>query len=431
METATDSVVNELSAQLRQSKTKRGRRALETRLPKLVETYKQAMIIKGAKTSEIITELLKDINYLKSPHVIRFSRHNNVLPFDVAGRESLEFFAKKNDCSLMAFGYHQKKRPHSIVFARFFAYQLLHMIELGITGYVPICCFDTPPHAPGSKPCFVFQGDLFETDEVLGVLKNLFLDFFRAAQVPAVNISGLDHVIMVTAVSPKKVLFRHYTIQMKRATGAAAPAPDQAAPAEGAAPSIPTPVGSTGMKVELKEMGPSIDFEVRRHQFADPALTKLAMHTKKPKAKDADIKKNLSRGLLGEELGRVHVGRQDLDELKTHVKMSKALRNVKAPAGAAPAEGEEAAEGEEGPAPMEREGEGEEAPSGEEAEEEESGPEGEEDGEGEGEEDDDDDDDVDEIIAEGITLAHPEGEGEEAEGDDDEEEEDGDAEEDE
>jgi len=125
-----------------QFRSKRARRVLEARLPKLVESHKQAMLIRGGKSSEIINEVLKDLHFLKSPHAVRLNRHNHILPFEVAGRESLEFLAKKNDCSLMAFGYHQKKRPHSLIFARFFAYQLLQMIEVGITGYVPIFCFD-------------------------------------------------------------------------------------------------------------------------------------------------------------------------------------------------------------------------------------------------------------------------------------------------
>lgn len=46
---------------LRKPKTKRSKRFLESRAPKLIEDVKTAMIMKGGNTSQTITQALKDI----------------------------------------------------------------------------------------------------------------------------------------------------------------------------------------------------------------------------------------------------------------------------------------------------------------------------------------------------------------------------------
>lgn len=46
---------------IRKAKTKRSKRFLESRAPKLTEDVKSAMIMKGGNTSQTITQALKDI----------------------------------------------------------------------------------------------------------------------------------------------------------------------------------------------------------------------------------------------------------------------------------------------------------------------------------------------------------------------------------
>jgi len=46
----------------------RVKRFLENREPKAVENTKSAMFIRGEKTSEIITQVLKDLSKMKKPH---------------------------------------------------------------------------------------------------------------------------------------------------------------------------------------------------------------------------------------------------------------------------------------------------------------------------------------------------------------------------
>ena len=45
----------------RQPKTQRGKRALEQRAPKNVENTKTALFLRGGKTSELVTQAMKDI----------------------------------------------------------------------------------------------------------------------------------------------------------------------------------------------------------------------------------------------------------------------------------------------------------------------------------------------------------------------------------
>ncbi|KAG8582473.1 hypothetical protein GDO81_008068 [Engystomops pustulosus] len=69
-------------------KTRRAKRFLQHREPKLTENDKCAMFLKGGNANNTVTKALKD----------------------------LEFFSKKADCSLFVFGSHNKKRPNNLIF---------------------------------------------------------------------------------------------------------------------------------------------------------------------------------------------------------------------------------------------------------------------------------------------------------------------------
>ena len=54
---------------------------------------------------------------LKSPDSIMFSKKNDINPMD--DETSAEFLMAKNDCALMAFGSHNKKRSNNLILVRF------------------------------------------------------------------------------------------------------------------------------------------------------------------------------------------------------------------------------------------------------------------------------------------------------------------------
>ena len=68
-------------------------------------------------------------------------------------------------------------------------------------------------------------------------------------------------------------------------------------------------------RVEVEEMGPRMDFRVGRVQEPDEAMLKEAL--KKPKTNEERTKKNVTTDSMGDKLGRIHLGRQDLGDLQT------------------------------------------------------------------------------------------------------------------
>ena len=68
-------------------------------------------------------------------------------------------------------------------------------------------------------------------------------------------------------------------------------------------------------RVEVEEIGPRCDFRIGRVREADEGMWKEAM--KKWKMGEAKVKKNVETDVVGDKMGRIHLGRQDLGELQT------------------------------------------------------------------------------------------------------------------
>lgn len=278
----------------------RAARALKAREPKVVEGVKQALILRGVKTSELIVQVLNDLNLLKKPAAKMFSRRNPILPFE--DPSSLDFLCDKNDCSLFALGSHNKKRPNNLVIGRLFDRHTLDMYEFGVERLQPISSFRGPKKGLGSKPMMLFVGDAWEHDEDLARRRLVLLDFFHGIEVEKLNLKGIDHVIVMTAApgTPAKIFMRTYSVALSRAEG-------------------------TRLKSELMDMGPHMDLVCRRTQEASPDLMKAAM--KRPREAKAAKVKNVTRNALGDKVGRIHMKPQDLDNMQ--VKRVKALRSRK------------------------------------------------------------------------------------------------------
>lgn len=132
-----------------------------------------------------------------------------------------------------------KKRPNNLVLGRFFDNQMMEMLELGLVGYKPIEDFEGPKISLGAKHAFIFSGQAFEQRSDMQQVKSLFLDFYRGADVKDLDLTALNHVICVTADDEgKRIYMRVYRLVLKKS-------------------------GSRIPRVELEEIGPSADFEVR------------------------------------------------------------------------------------------------------------------------------------------------------------------------
>lgn len=163
-----------------------------------------------------------------------------------------------------------------------------------------------------------FASELFDTHPRYIQLKSLLLNLFSGAAIDSIFLPGLQHVISVTAgpstdlnttsiplsgtqqrdfKSLPKVHLRTYTVTL-------------------------LPSGTPVPRVELMEMGPFIDFSLRRSQEADSEMWKAAM--KKPKLKKQDIekglgkkRKNLEVDDVGDLRGRIHIAKQELGKLQS------------------------------------------------------------------------------------------------------------------
>lgn len=285
---------------VKRAKTAKGRRILEARAPKLVENPKTILYVHGKNCSQTVQHAFKDLNALTRPNSKLFSRKHDYLPFE--DESAIESMSSKNDTSLFLIGTHNKKRPDNIVLARMFDFRLLDMVEVGVEKYVPMSEFKGEKNFDGNKPCLVFNGHAWEGQPNFTKLKSVFIDIFRGAVVPSVNLAGLDHVISFTVGEDDDTIYlRHYKVHLKKS-------------------------GSRLPLVDLAEIGPAIDLKIRRTQWAADDLMKEAL--RQPKATQAKKVKNIEFNEMGEKLGRVHMQKQDYSELQT--RKMKGLKRSKA-----------------------------------------------------------------------------------------------------
>lgn len=236
---------------------------------------------------------------MRQPLAKKFTKKNPIHPFDDAS--SLEFFSEKNDASILVFGSTSKKRPHSLTFIRTFAYKTYDMLELYLdpNTFQSLASFKTKKFAVGLKPMLLFAGSAFESPVAneYTMAKSLFTDFFKGETTDKIDVEGLQYVVSFTAEenlgdgdAKPAIHMRIYLIRTKRS-------------------------GQRLPRVEIEEMGPRMDFRVGRTREPDEATRKEAM--KKPRGTEEKTKKNIQTDSMGDKIGRVHLGRQDLSTLQT------------------------------------------------------------------------------------------------------------------
>jgi ribosome production factor 2 len=279
------------------AKTRRGKKYYEERAPKVTENDKAALLFKGGKTTEILTKFLGDIYQLKKPLVEKLKQKNPVHLFEDC--TFVEKMGQKYDSSLFMMISNARKRPNAVTFGRLFDSQLLDMVELKLMNFKSISEFKKAQFPIGTKPCILLQGLNFESDEVFKKIGNMFVDFFRGPVVSKIRLQGLEMVIALTATDDR-IFLRTYRSVLKKS--------DSSTP-----------------RVELVEVGPSADFALNRDKFASDNLMKKAL--KQPKQLKQKMRKNTSEDVFGTKLGRIHVGRQNIQDIQT--RKVKALRKPK------------------------------------------------------------------------------------------------------
>ncbi|ESQ47457.1 hypothetical protein EUTSA_v10021169mg [Eutrema salsugineum] len=278
--------------EIRTPKTGKAKRVLEKRAPKLVETGKKTLILHGTKTSATISTVLMELYRLKKGGAIKYSRRNeNIRPFESGGETSLEFFSLKTDCSIFVYGSHSKKRPDNLLLGRMYDHRVYDLIEVGIENFKSLLSFSydkkIAPHE-GSKPFICFTGEGFENVQELKQLKEVLTDLFRGEVVDNLNLTGLDRAYICSAISPNKVFLTHCAIKLKKS-------------------------GTIVPKIELVEVGPSMDLVIRRNRLPNEGLRKEAMKTSKDKPKKKI--KNVDQDEVRGKLGKIYVPDQELQKM--------------------------------------------------------------------------------------------------------------------
>ncbi|KAF2133016.1 ribosome biogenesis protein-like protein RPF2 [Dothidotthia symphoricarpi CBS 119687] len=279
-------------------KNARAKRAMEKREPQQTENPKTTLFVTGQRTSQILKLAIADLSTLKRPFVEKFTKKNDIHPFDDAS--SFEFFSLKNDTSLIAFSLHSKKRPHCLTLARTFSHKMLDMLELYINPdtFRNLQQFKNKKPSIGLKPLVAFHGTVFEdpNQTKYTLAKSLLLDMLRGQDTDEVDVEGLQYLISISAQEPTdaiptpEIKLRCYLLRTKRS-------------------------GQKLPRIEVEEMGPRIDFRLGREQFPDPDVLKEAL--KKPRGMETRTKKNIDTDNMGDKTGRIHVGKQDLGNMQT------------------------------------------------------------------------------------------------------------------
>ena len=158
--------------------------------------------------------------------------------------------------------------------------------------------------AVGARPLMVFHSNLFDTHPNYQLIKSILLDFYGGRAVTEIPPIAIENIISITAgplssddTAPLPLVhMRVYTLKML-ASGTRAP------------------------RAELTEMGPSIDFQVRRTQMADEEMMRQAM--KRPKIAKSTIeqglgkkRKNIETDEMGDRVGKIHMVKQDLAKMQ-------------------------------------------------------------------------------------------------------------------
>lgn len=226
---------------------------------------------------------------------------------------ALEFFSLKNDTSLIVLSLHSKKRPHCLTLCRTFDHKMLDMLELYVnpSTFRTLQQFKNKKPAVGLKPLISFHGTVFEDPNQTKwtLAKSLLLDLFRGQEATEVDVEGLQYLISISAAEPEEgkpqpeLHIRFYLIKTLRS-------------------------GQRLPRVEVEEMGPRIDATLGREQLPDPDVLKAAL--KKPKGAEAKTKKNIDMDIMGDQVGKIHVGKQDFTKLQT--RKMKGLKRGRSPA---------------------------------------------------------------------------------------------------
>lgn len=347
------------------------------------EPVKPCVLVKAASGNAVCQQVLRDFAGLLKPFAVsmkedrrNFAHRDPWRPFeDIV---PFEIIAQNKGAGWIVHASHSKKRPHNLTLMRFYSGHILDMAEVGTpTLAAPPAAAMGGGWAVGNKPCFLFIGEEFDMPESpLQRLANMIVDLFGGHRASKISLRGLEHVICVTYAPPEASQrgrdtddssseFSGDDAEMRSDDddgrddagsdsdddeSSAMPKTDRKKrnqqqqqeqgrrrenlPASGrrndAVPGIihfrtyQVRLKKSGTKnpyVELVDMGPNMDWELRRTRFASRDLYREACRV--PSAGKQKKVKNVSTDAFA-KTGRLHMQQQDLKTLRQ--KKARALK---------------------------------------------------------------------------------------------------------
>lgn len=179
-----------------------------------------------------------------------------------------------------------KKRPNNIVFSRTFDGAILDMFEANIVSFSGDAVKALGVFDLTAIPVFMCFGDVFETDPLMGRVRNYFADLFSPYRNEKVLLNvnfGLQMVITLNGFEDKTLVLNVFKFDRQEA--------------------------------KLKDLGIKLVLKVGRAKMAEDDKWKEAC--KQPRLERPKREKRYKEvNALGETMGRVFVKQQDLKTLR-------------------------------------------------------------------------------------------------------------------
>lgn len=256
-----------------------------------MEDTKRCVFVKGSTGGQQLHNVMKDLAALKKPYTANLSRKNEgIHPFEDCS--SLEFLADKANCQFVLFGSNSKKRPNCLTWIRLFDGKVYDMFEMLISmdSVKLMSSFEGIKSNLGVRPAILFSGALFDSDEKYQMVRNFLLDFFAVEPTTHDKIDTASLQLLISVIATDDgLLFRTYNIQKGK-----------------------------NMAFTFIDSGPNFNFQVGRYQLPSADACKAALKVfKKEKKESTMVQKNVAINIMGDKVGRIHVGQQNLAKLQT------------------------------------------------------------------------------------------------------------------
>ncbi|KAK6588651.1 hypothetical protein RS030_3410 [Cryptosporidium xiaoi] len=291
------------------------------------EETKRRLIIKGSKCKENIQVLLKDLvklfpkTYTK---IVTGISKGELIVTPWEDQIKMERLAYKHGAAISIFANSSKKHPFRLIFTRYYDSNIMEMYEFNVLSHRGIFTnIDLPKY--GSKPIVICQGSPFESNEVYKSLRNMFLDLFSGPILRGskVSLKGFDHLVLITAyeLNEEKVKsdsivsnrnesnividIRNYVINLgkKESSDLTYFYSDEKL------------IQNGSPRASITQIGLKIKMELIRHKTPEKSMLKSALAI--PNEIKVKKIKNIKTNVMGETVGKIHIGKQDLSMLNT------------------------------------------------------------------------------------------------------------------